>query len=125
MSYRVNAEWDSTGWWVVTVPDVPGAITQCRRLDQVPADAAEVIEIQTGDEVKPGDLDVRPTLPGDAGELAAAARLLRVEAQALKNRSEESTRAAVLLLREQGFPLRDIGALTGITFQRAQQLVKS
>lgn len=125
MSYRVDAEWDPTGWWVVTVPDVPGAITQCRRLDQVPADAAEVIEIQTGDKVKAGDLDVRPFLPGNAGEVAASARLLRVEAQALKNRAEESTRVAVRLLREQGFPLRDIGALTGITFQRAQQLVKS
>lgn len=36
---------------VVTVPDGPGAITQTRRLDQVPADATEVIEIieiQTG-----------------------------------------------------------------------------
>ena len=125
MSYRVNAEWDSTGWWVVTVPDVPGAITQCRRLDQVPVDAAEVIEIQTGEDVKPADLDVQPALPGDAGEVAAEARLLRVEAQTLKNRAEESTKVAVRLLRAQGFPLRDIGVLTGITFQRAQQLVKS
>jgi predicted RNase H-like HicB family nuclease len=59
----VNAEWDTTGWWIVTVPDVPGAITQCRRLDQVAADAAEVIEIQTGDEVKPGDLDFQTAPP--------------------------------------------------------------
>lgn len=124
MSYHVNAEWDTTGWWVVTVPDVPGAITQCRRLDQVPDEAAEIIEIQTGEEVKPGDLDVRPSLPGEAGEIAASARLLRAEAQALKNRAEDSTKAAVQALRAQGFPLRDIGALTGITFQRAQQLAK-
>ena len=125
MSYRVNAEWDTTGWWVVTVPDVPGAITQCRRLDQVPADAAEVIEIQTGDEVKPEDLDVRSTLPGKAGDVAATALLLRREAQALKDRADDSTKVAVKLLREEGFPLRDIGALTGITFQRAQQLAKA
>jgi predicted RNase H-like HicB family nuclease len=37
MSHRVNAEWDPTGWWVVTVPDVPGAITQCKHLNEVPA----------------------------------------------------------------------------------------
>lgn len=66
MSYRVIAEWYPTGWWVVTVPDVPGAVTQCRRLDQVAGDAAEVIEIQTGETVDPADLSIEPRLPGEA-----------------------------------------------------------
>lgn len=122
MSYRVNAEWDDTGWWVVTVPDVPGAITQCRRLDQVPADAAEVIEIQTGQAVDPAEIDVHPCLPGEAGEAAAEARRLRAEAQSLREQAEERTQSAVDLLVQRGFPLRDVGSLTGITFQRAQQL---
>ncbi|MFC5992932.1 type II toxin-antitoxin system HicB family antitoxin [Pseudonocardia hispaniensis] len=125
MSYRVEAEWDDTGWWVVTVPDVPGAITQSRRLDQVPADAAEVIEIQTGEPVNPDSLVVYPSLPGEAGEAAAEARRLRAEAHELSERASERTRAAVDLLHRRGFPLRDIGKLTGITYQRAQQLVKS
>ena len=98
MSYRVNAEWDDTGWWVVTVPDVPGAITQCRRLDQVPADAAEVIEIQTGQPVEPENLDVHAHLPGEAGEAAGRDQKLRAEFQALKERAEERTRAAVIIL---------------------------
>lgn len=59
VTYRVTAEWDPTGWWTVTVPDVPGAITQCERLDQVAEDAAEVIQIQTGEAVDPVTLDVR------------------------------------------------------------------
>lgn len=96
MSYRVNAEWDDTGWWVVTVPDVPGAITQSRRLDQVPADAAEVIEIQTGQPVEPESLDVHAHLPGEA---AAEARELHAEVQALKERAEERTRAATVCSR--------------------------
>lgn len=90
MSYCVNAEWDDTGWWVVTVPDVPGAITQSRRLDQVPADAAEVIEIQTGQPVEPES-------------------------------AEERTRAAVDPLHRRGFPLRDIGSLTGIKTDKKQK----
>ncbi|MGH3614505.1 MAG: type II toxin-antitoxin system HicB family antitoxin [Pseudonocardia sp.] len=69
MTYRVDAEWDETGWWVVTVPDVPGAITQSRRLEQVSTDAAEVIEIQTGHAVDPSVLLLaaprRPPRPGD------------------------------------------------------------
>lgn len=125
MSYHVNAEWDDAGWWIVTVPDVPGAITQSRRMDQVPAEAAEVIEIQTGQPVDPGTLDVVPILAGEAGEIAAESRRLRAEAHALTERAAERTRAAVQQLHRRGFPLRDIGRLTGITYQRAQQIVKS
>jgi predicted RNase H-like HicB family nuclease len=124
MSFRVNAEWDDTGWWIVTVPDVPGAITQSRRLDQVAAEAAEVIEIQTGRPVELDTLDVVPILAGEAGELAAETRRLRAEANALAERAGEQTRAAVVLLHRRKFPLRDIGQLTGITYQRAQQIVK-
>ncbi len=64
-SYTVDAEWDDTGWWVVTVVGVPGAVTQVKRLDQVRADAAEVIDIQTGYE--PDDLVIEYTLPASLG----------------------------------------------------------
>lgn len=124
MTYTVDATWDETGWWVVTVPDVPGAITQSRRLDQVATDAAEVIEIQTGTPTDPADLRICPYVAGEAGELAAETRRLRAEAHALAERSGERTRAAVTLLHRRGFSLRDIGRLTGITYQRAQQIIK-
>jgi len=32
-TYAVRCEWDSTGWWVVTVPELPGAVSQARRLE--------------------------------------------------------------------------------------------
>jgi predicted RNase H-like HicB family nuclease len=51
-TYTVRCEWDSTGWWVVTVPELPGAVSQARRLDQVSGDVAEVVELMTGE--KPG-----------------------------------------------------------------------
>jgi predicted RNase H-like HicB family nuclease len=43
---------DSNGWWVVTVPELPGAVSQARRLEQVSGDVAEVVELMTGE--KPG-----------------------------------------------------------------------
>ncbi len=125
MNYQVNAEWDDSGWWVVTVPGVPGAITQTRRLDQVPADAAEVIEIQTGHPVDPASLTINASLAGEAGDVAAEARSLREQAHRLTEQAGECTRKAVALLSQKGFTVRDIGALTGITYQRAQQLRKS
>lgn len=121
--HRVDAEWDETGWWVVTVPDVPGAITQTRRLDQVATDAAEIIEIQTGRTVDQARLIVIPRLPGAAGDAAAEARALRDQAQQLREQASERTRIAVDLLSERGFTVRDIGTLIGITYQRAHQLV--
>lgn len=124
MSYRVDAEWDNTGWWVVTVPDVPGAITQARRLDQVPYMAAEVIEIMDGGTVDPATLDIHPSLPGEAGEVTEDARRLRAEEESLRERLDKRTREAVALLRRQGFSVRDIGRLTGISYQRAQQIKK-
>lgn len=122
MSYTVRAEWDETGWWVVTVPAVPGAISQCRRLDQVPADAAEVIEIQTGKPVDSADIDVQWWVPGEAGSAAERAAKLRQEAEALVEQATEEGRRAVHRLRQVGFSYRDIGGMTGMSYQRAQQI---
>lgn len=115
MTFTVHAEWDDTGWWVVTVPAVPGAITQCKRLDQVRQDAAEIIEIQTGNAVDPAALAIDWHLSGTAGETAARARSAR-------SQLDELTRSAVRELRRSGFSLRDTGTLTGISFQRVQQI---
>ncbi len=117
MSYVVRAVWDETGWWVVTVPSVPGAISQVKRLSQVRDDAAEVIEIQTGVPVDPAELTIDWFIQGTAGEVAAQARQARYQVDRL-------TRSAVRELRLSGFSLRDTGELTGISFQRVQQIEK-
>jgi DNA-directed RNA polymerase specialized sigma24 family protein len=121
-TYRIDAVRDPTGWWVATVLNVPGAITQCKRLDQVPADAAEAIAVQTGEHVDPATLDVRPIVPGEAGDAAAESRLLRAELQELQERMEERTREAVALLYQMGLSVRDIGTLTGLSHQRVSQI---
>ncbi len=48
------------GWWVVEVPEVDGAFTQARRLDQIPAmvaDAVGLLEDVPAEDVEV-DLDV-------------------------------------------------------------------
>lgn len=122
MTYHVDATWDDTGWWVVTVPGVPGAISQCRRLDQVRNEAAEVIEIQVGRQVGHDEVQVEPHLPGEAGVLASQARDVRRRAKTATEQADHLTRTAITALRREGFSLRDIGQLVGITFQRVQQL---
>lgn len=120
-SYQVHATWDDTGWWIVTIPDLgPSAVTQCRRLDQAADDVAEVIELLTGD--KPGSYTLDLTWD-DLTASATEARRLREEADQLASAAQEATKVAVIELREAGLSYRDIGTMTGISYQRAQQLV--
>jgi predicted RNase H-like HicB family nuclease len=58
MTYRVHSEWDPCGVWVTTCPEVPNAVTQSKRLDLVPADAAELLSLATGTEVTSDDIVV-------------------------------------------------------------------
>ncbi|GAA1307039.1 hypothetical protein [Pseudonocardia xinjiangensis] len=124
MSYQVAATWDNTGRWVVTIPDIPSAITQCRRLDRIPADAAEVIEIQTGRAVDPSAIELHVHIPGDSEQIAEEARQLREHHEALRVRVEKRTNEAVMLLRRQGLSVRDVGKLTGVSYQRVSQIDK-
>jgi predicted RNase H-like HicB family nuclease len=52
--YTVTAQRDGR-WWFVRVPEVPGAVTPARRLDQVKAMAREVVSLLL--EVAPDSFD--------------------------------------------------------------------
>ncbi len=83
---------------------------------------AEVIEIQTGKHVDPGEIDIQWWVPGEAGSAAERAARLRPEAEALVEQATEEGRRAVHRLRQAGFSYRDIGETTGMPYQRAQQI---
>jgi predicted RNase H-like HicB family nuclease len=124
-TYTAHCEWDTTGWWAVTVPEVPGALTQSRRLDQVPVDAAEAIELMTGETPDDYRLEIDWSVPGDAGKAAGDAHRLRREADDLAQRAGTATGEAVRALRDAGFSYRDIGRMVGVSYQRVAQLVNS
>lgn len=121
-TYTVKAEWDTTGWWVVTVPEIPGAITQSRRLDQSKDDVAEVIKLMTGQTPDDYEIELDWSVPIDAGAKAREARELREEADAAAERAAAVTNEAVRSLADAGFTYRDIGTMTGVSYQRAQQI---
>lgn len=49
-SYRVRCELDETGWYAVTIPDVPGCITQARSVPQAVELVREALALLVGDE---------------------------------------------------------------------------
>lgn len=113
----------SEGWWSVEVPELPGLITQVRRLDQVEARVRDVAALLT--ERSEGDFEVSLAVALDPdtateverqSEVAEAARLLQAEASV-------RSRSVAHHLASTGLTVRDVGIILGISYQRAAQLL--
>ena len=112
-------------WWSITIDEDPRAQTQARRLDQV-EDVARSVLIDT--EMLTPNEPVAFTVVTQADNLDDLRRKAVAARQAAADASEEASKAAREFARnaaDQGLPLRDIGAMLGVTHQRAQQLLAS
>lgn len=112
----------SDGWWAVRVPEIPGLFTQARRLDQVESqvvDAAKMLDIDVE------SVEVVPLLGGDKELMLKEAIDTRAESERLQKRASELTRGAVVALKSDGFTVRDIASLLGLSPQRVSVLSNS
>jgi hypothetical protein len=109
-------------FWILDVPEVDRA-TQARHLREVDAMARDLIAIMTGADPDSIELDVRIEMPADAKAHLELAQKLREEAKYAQSSAAEEVRTAARLLRDEGLPLRDIGQLLDVSYQRAGQLV--
>ncbi|MGI8578531.1 MAG: type II toxin-antitoxin system HicB family antitoxin [Nocardioidaceae bacterium] len=110
-------------WWVVEVPEVDGALTQARRLDQVEAmvqDAVSMVE-----EVPPESVTVavEPILTQPLTALIDEVQRGNSELEAMQAASSRRTRGLVSELRSTGMSVRDIGRIVGVSPLRVSQLV--
>jgi hypothetical protein len=118
--HRVTVEWDGR-YWVAT--PATGGVTQARRLDQLPTRIVEVIHLMSGADVDPADIDLDIRYDDELGLRAAELRDRRAELEASEKELAAVTAATARALRERGMNLRDIGTLTGVSYQRVHQLV--
>lgn len=121
---KVTAKATRSGqWWAVEVPEVDGAYTQARRLDQIPkmvADAVSLLEDVPADTVEV-DLDIDLGVP-DVSEYVRSAR---VEVKAAAQAQESAARAsrdAVGRLRNLGLTVRETAIVLDVSPQRVSQL---
>lgn len=113
----------SDGWWAVHVPEVDGAFTQAKRLEQVPAMVADAVSLLTGVPVANINVTVRPMLEDQLGlTLWADAGFVQAQARAMQDEAARLARQAVAVLREQGLSVRDVAALLKLSPQRVSQL---
>ena len=109
-------------FWLVRVPTI-GRSTQARHLRELEAMTEDVISIMTGEAPGRFRVEYRIEVPESVRmHLDEARRLHQREAHARAQAAAEA-RAAAQELRDQGLPVRDIGRVLGVSFQRAHRLL--
>ncbi|HYI67084.1 MAG TPA: hypothetical protein VEW95_09190 [Candidatus Limnocylindrales bacterium] len=122
--YHFSAERDGSAW-LVKADDLPRVFTQVRRLDQAEDMARDVTALMLDVDPASFDVHVVARLEEPVRELVERARRRRVELELLQGQAAAVNAAAVHRLVDDGYSLRDIGAMMGISFQRAGQLAKA
>ena len=112
----------SEGWWAVSVPEVDGLFTQTRRLDQIPAMVRDALTLFPELGIDPADTEINVVPTGDLRHVADEIRALRESAEQAQSRATAAMRSGARTMKNEGLSYRDIGAILGISHQRAQQL---
>ncbi|MGC2168392.1 MAG: hypothetical protein WA580_04750 [Acidimicrobiales bacterium] len=112
--------------WAIDVPDVRGTTihTQAHALGDVVETVADAVSLIAG--IPPSKVQITMDIalsPRVRAHIANVARL-RARADEAQSKAGLEARAAARELKETGLPLRDIGEVLGVSYQRAHQLVK-
>lgn len=123
-TYVVVYELDERGWWVASVPEVPGCHTQGRSIAQARERVREALGLfRKGAGRVRFEEDVR--LPAQARRLITELERARQKAEAAHDLEQELVRkVAAFVTGRVGLSLRDTGELLGLSHQRVQQVVQ-
>lgn len=120
--YVVRAE-RAGGFWDLRVPEVPGAMSMVRRLDQAEEHIREAIGFVLDVPEDSFEIELAPLVPSGLETLVGEAKGLRAEAERAVAAAASASRSAAEQLRATGLPMRDIGVLMNISVQRVSQLL--
>lgn len=123
MRYEVHVTRED-GWWMVHIPAIDG-LTQARRLNNAETEAIDYIVVDQ--DVAPSSVEVVVTSVIVAGrefidQISQAAGAREAAREANQVAAQRSSELAADLAAE-AVPVRDIGSVLGVSYQRAQQLV--
>lgn len=120
---KVTAKVTRSGrWWAIEIPEVQGAYSQARRLNEVPVEAAEAVA--TVLDIDPGDIDVEISVNYDPASEAAKVRTDLEKALAAMQEASNQMAQLARNMKSDGLTVREIGTVMGVSPQRAQQLTK-
>ncbi len=125
MKRKVNFEREPDGWWVASVPGVPGCHTQGRSLAQARERIKEALAVSLNHAEEP-EIVERLKLPKSVESLLALVRSARKTAKGAEVRSHAlNARAARTLTSAWGVSLRDAADLLGLSHQRVAQILEA
>lgn len=121
MTYHAQVERDGR-FWYIRVPEI-GRSTQARHLREVEAMARDLISIIEDVDPASFELEIHVDVPAETRTRLQRAERLRAQSARAQAAAAAELRTAARELHEAGMPLRDIGQLLGVSYQRAHQLV--
>lgn len=118
--HTARVEWDGHYW--IAVPDC-GGLTQAKRLSQLPERLAEVIQLMTNVKVDANAISLDIHVDDDLSRETEGLRKERQRLEMIDSELAARTLATARALRDRGMNLRDIGTLTGLSYQRVHQML--
>jgi len=122
--YHVTATRDGK-WWALQCQEFPGALSQVTRLDQAPGMIREAIAFVAQVPEDSFDIEVIPVLPEAFLREQEAMVEARDQSKVLNSKAAQYARSAVKVLVDAGLPVRDVGTIMGVSYQRAAQLASA
>lgn len=121
-TYQVELERDEAGWWVASVPAVPGAHTQGRSIAQAMNRIREALSLWVRDADR---AELRPVvhLPAEARAVVRRALSARERAGRAEEEASGVLRDSIQeLTRHENLSTRDVAALLELSPSRVDQL---
>ena len=121
-TYAVQVSRDGR-WWMIDIPEIDG-LTQARRIADVEQAARELVAVTLDVKLSEVAVEIRyQDVAGvPVGEQLNAINEEKAEAARLEEDAAAKTSQLVRALVDQKVPVRDIGAMLGISFQRVHQI---
>lgn len=121
--YKVIYDRDETGWWVATIPSVPGCLTQGKTLEGARRRIREALSLYVEDRVAhAAAFEEEVHLPAEVRSRLRKLETARAKAAAAdEHRRSVAQEVACYLASE--FSYQDIGEFLQVSRQRVGQLV--
>ena len=109
------------GVWVLECKEL-GVVSQTSRLDRAEDEVVEAIAYPSGLAPSEFDVEVAPVLPDEIETLHVHAEQTNKKAVAATREAADAKRALARSMRDQGFTVREMGQVLGLSYQRAAAL---
>ncbi len=109
-------------WWALEATQIPRARSQARRLDQAEPMIREAIAMVL--DIDPGsfDVEIHPVLDPDLDQLVTVVANARDTAAAARAAATDALRQLVETASSEGYTVRDIAEIAGVSHQYAAKL---